>query len=189
MSAAGGVSLTVAPTIVDGPWLDATIVYEIGVPATDDIAPSVLVIDRSAVGVNGFVSLAELSDASVSVTPDGVETVAVFVSVPVADASIVPVTVKVAVAPTGRSTVVAMSSEPVASVHVAPPASTHAHVTADRSLGIVSPTAAPTTSDGPSLPTTIVYVIDSPGAESVPPCVFEIVRSASGVIVSTSVAE
>ena len=152
---AGGVSVTVAPTMVDGPGFDATIVYEIAVPATDDIAPSVFVIDRSAVGVNGFMSLAELSDTSVSVTPDGTDTPAVFVSVPVAEGSIVPLTVNVAVPPTGRSTVVAMSPEPAASLHVAPPASRQVQVTAERSAGIVSSTAAPATFDGPSLPTTI----------------------------------
>src|SRR6478735_1766671 len=47
---AGTVSATVAPVAVDGPPFVATIVYDTGVPGTWPVAPSVLVIDRSAVG-------------------------------------------------------------------------------------------------------------------------------------------
>ena len=89
----GRVSVTVAPVTEDGPLLVATIVYVTGVPATSVAAPSVLVIDRSAVGANVSVSVAELFVEVGSVTPVGAVTVAVLTSDPVALPAIVAVIV------------------------------------------------------------------------------------------------
>ena len=60
-------------------------------PGTADSTPSVLVIDRSAWGVNTSLSVALLFAGLGSVTPAGGLTVAVFVRVPVAAGSMVPV--------------------------------------------------------------------------------------------------
>jgi hypothetical protein len=87
---AGNVSLTVAPGASLGPGLLTTIVYVIGVPGTAVVAPSVLVICRSACGVSVSVSVAELFPGVGSVTLD--VTVAVLLSEPVAAELIVPVT-------------------------------------------------------------------------------------------------
>jgi hypothetical protein len=48
---AGTVSVTVAPVAVDGPALEATIVYVIGWPGVAVACPSVFVMARSAIGV------------------------------------------------------------------------------------------------------------------------------------------
>ena len=57
------------------------------------VLPSVLVICRSACGVSVSVSVAELLAGVGSVSPEGSETVAVLLRVPVAAALTVPVTV------------------------------------------------------------------------------------------------
>jgi hypothetical protein len=89
----GRVSVTVAPVTVDGPLLVATIVYVIEVPGVAAVAPSVLVIDRSAVGVSVSVSVAELLPLVGSVTPTGALMVAVLTRDPVAVGEIVAVSV------------------------------------------------------------------------------------------------
>jgi hypothetical protein len=90
-----------------------------------------------------------------SVTPAPTDTVAVFVSEPVAPAATVPVTVKVAVPPTGRSTEVLMSPPPDAA-HVAPPAAAQVHVAPVRAAGKVSVTFDAAADDGPAFEATIV---------------------------------
>ena len=64
-------------------------------PGTAEATPSVLVTDRSALGVSVSVSVAVLSAGSGSVTPAGGVTVAVLVRLPVAAGSMVPVRVMV----------------------------------------------------------------------------------------------
>src|SRR4029450_3387554 len=82
------------------------------VPGTAARTPSVLVMDRSALGVSVSTSVALLSAGSGSVVPAGGLTVAVLVREPVAAGSIWTVKVKVTVAPAGRSTVVARAPLP-----------------------------------------------------------------------------
>ena len=126
---AGSASATGALTAVDGPALPTTTVYVVLWPGMTEATPSVLVIDRSAVGFNVSVSVAELLAGVGSVTPTGGVMVAVLTRLPVAPATTVPVTVNVAVAPTGRSTVVLMLPLPLPAAHDAPPAGTHVQVT------------------------------------------------------------
>src|SRR3569623_292993 len=102
VSPAGKVSATVAPVAVLGPALFAVIVYAVLPPAVTVVTPSVLVIDRSALPPSVSVSVAELLASVVSVTPPGADTVAVLLSVPVAEAEIVPLAVYVALPPLGR---------------------------------------------------------------------------------------
>src|SRR5882672_2041775 len=90
---AGSVSVTVAPVTALGPAFDATIVYVTDAPGTAVVCPSVLVIPRFACDVRGSVSVALLFTGVGSVTPLGTATVAVLLSVPVADAFTVPVSV------------------------------------------------------------------------------------------------
>jgi hypothetical protein len=125
------------------------------VPGTSVAEPSVFVIDRSAVGVNVSVSVAELLAGVGSVTPAGGATVAVLASVPVADGAIDPVTTNVTDAPTGRLTLELTLPLPPAG-HVPPPAPEHVHVTPLKAAGIESATVAADTADGPALEATIV---------------------------------
>jgi hypothetical protein len=83
---AGNVSATVEPEALLGPAFDATIVYVTLVPGTSVVAPSVLVMARSADPVIVSVSVAELLPGVGSVTPPPAATVAVLDSVPVAAA-------------------------------------------------------------------------------------------------------
>ena len=148
--------------------------------------PSVLVICRSWVGASVVVSVAELFAGVGSVVPDGGLTVAEFVSVPVASWLIVALTEYVSVEPTGKLTVSVIEPVPLA-VHVAPPAEAHVQVAPISAAGRASATAAPTASDGPTLRTTIVYVVGVPGTAVATPSVLVMLRSASGVRVSVSV--
>ena len=161
----------------------------IDVPGTFDATPSVLVIDRSTVGVNVSVSVASLLAGVASVTPDGGTTVAVLTRVPVAEALTVAVTVNVTDAPTGRLTEALMLPEPLTAGHEPPPAAAHVHATPLNDTGIVSTTVAAGAAEGPAFEATIVYVTDVPGTFEVTPSVFVIARSAVGVRVSVSVAE
>ena len=141
LNVAGIVSVTGAATTAEGPALPATIVYVTEVPGTSVAAPSVLVIDRFAVGTNVSVSVAELLPGVGSVTPAGGATVAVLTRLPVADADTVPVTVNVTDAPTGRFTDALMLPLPLAG-HVPPPLPAHVHVTPLNAAGMVSATVA-----------------------------------------------
>ena len=124
-------------------------------PGTSVAELSVLVIDKSAVGVNESVSVAVLFAGVGSVTPAGGATVAVLARLPVAAAAIRPVTVNVTVAPTGRLTVVLMLPLPLA-VHVPPPVPVHVQVTPLSDAGMVSATVAAVTAEGPALVAAIV---------------------------------
>src|ERR1044072_3514303 len=94
VSPAGRVSWTRAPVTVAGPLLLAVIVYVTAPPGATEGTPSVLVIARSfgSAGRTVSESVAVLLFGSVSATPPGAATVAVFVSVPVAAALTVGVT-------------------------------------------------------------------------------------------------
>jgi hypothetical protein len=188
VSVAGNESVTVAPLITDGPAFDATIVYVTPCPGTADAAPSVFVIDKSPVGVNVSVSVAELFAGVGSVTAAGTATVAVLTRLPVAIVEIVDVRVNVAVPPGASVTVALMLPLPEAG-QVEPAEAAHVHVAPARLAGNVSVTVAPVTVDGPAFEATIVYVTDVPGTSPVAPSVFVIDRSAVGVSVSVSVAE
>ena len=89
----GSVSVIVALVTLDGPLLVATIVYVTLVPGVSVPMPSVLVIDRSALGASVSVSVAELLVDVESVTPLGTATEAVFVNDPVAPAMMPAVSV------------------------------------------------------------------------------------------------
>jgi hypothetical protein len=117
--------------------------------------PSVLTIERSAVGDKVSESVAVLFAAVGSVTPAGGAIVAMFTRTPVADAAIVPVTVNVTDAPTGRFTEALMLPLPLAG-QVPPAVPLHVHVVPVNVAGIVSVTVAAVTADGPVLLATSV---------------------------------
>ena len=90
---AGNTSLTVTPATFEGPRFVTTIVYVVDVPACTWSTQSVFVTEMSACRVivaGGVVALLLLGSGSV--TPLLGVTVAVFVTVPVAAGSTVPVT-------------------------------------------------------------------------------------------------
>src|SRR5436305_343600 len=90
--------------------------------------------------------------------------------------------------PAGIETVAAMLPVPEAAKLV-PADPVAVQLTAPKIAGKLSATLAPTASDGPPLPTTIVYVSDDPGTCNVLPSVFVTARLELSVIVSVSVAE
>ena len=151
----GMASVTVAPVIVDGPAFEATTVYVTDVPGTSVVEPSVLVMTRSAVGVNVSLSVAVLLPGTGSVIPAPTDAVAVLVRVPVAPAATVPVMTNVAVPPTGRSTATLMLPLPDAG-HVAPPPVEHVQVTPVRLAGTVSVTFEAGAEEGPAFDATTV---------------------------------
>src|SRR6267378_1611121 len=157
VSAAGITSATVAPLTALGPAFTATMVYVIADPGRTLPCPSVFVIARSAWGVSVSVSVAELLPGTGSATPAGSVTVAVLLSLPVAEALIVPVSVYVTAAPTGRFTTSLMLPDPAA-VHVPPPLPTHVQVAPLIGPGRASVTIAPFAAFGPRFDATIVYV-------------------------------
>ena len=110
---------------------------------------AVFVSDRSACGVSVSVSVAELLPGVGSVTPAAAVTVAVFESVPLALAEIVPVAVYVTEPPAGRLAVSLILPEPEA-VHVPPPAPTQVHVTPVIDAGNASAMMVPGASLGPA---------------------------------------
>ena len=185
---AGTVSATVAAVTDEGPALEATIVYVTEVPGTSPAEPSVLVIDRSAVGTKVSVSVAVLLAAVGSVMPAATATVAVLTSVPVAAAAIVAVTVNVAVPAGNRSTVVLMLPLPDAG-QVEPAEAAQVHVAPDNVAGRVSVTAVVKAADGPAFEATIVYVTVEPGTAVALPSVLVTATSARRLIVVVSVAE
>ena len=125
------------------------------VPGTSPVAPSVLVIERSAVGTNVSVSVAVLLAAVGSVTPAETAADAVFASDPVAVDAIVAVNVNVAVPLGSRSTVVLMLPLPEAG-HVDPADAAHVQVAPDNDAGNVSVMAVAIAADGPAFEAAIV---------------------------------
>src|SRR4029077_20328281 len=100
----GNTSTTEAPTTSDGPAFETTTAYVTAVPGTSSAKPSVLVTDRSAVGVNESTSVAELFDKSGSVTTPGDDTDAELTNEPDALAATTADTVYVTDEPTSRFT-------------------------------------------------------------------------------------
>src|SRR5437870_2888073 len=93
VSEAGNVSATVEAVALLGPALEAVMVYVTEPPAVAVVTPSVLVIERSALAESVSESVAELLPGTESVTPPGAVTVAVLLSVPVAEGEIVQLAV------------------------------------------------------------------------------------------------
>src|SRR5205823_1898523 len=123
-------------------------------------------------------SVAELLAGTGSEKPAGTLTVAVLASEPVAPADTVPWTVNVAVPPFIRFTAdVLILPDPDAG-QLSPALAVQVQVTPVMAAGSVSVTVAPVTANGPLFVTTIVYVIDAPGAAVAEPSVFVIARSA-----------
>src|SRR5436305_304 len=150
-------SVRVAPVTLLGPLLVTRIVYVVEPPALTLVAPSVLVMLRSAVEPTAVVSVAELLPGVGSVVPDGAIADAVLLNVPVAPAETVPVAVNVAVPPDTRLTLADMLPDPDAG-HDDPGDAVHVHVVDVSADGKASVTVAPMTSAGPLFVTTIVYV-------------------------------
>jgi hypothetical protein len=154
-STAGSVSATVAAVAVEGPAFEATIVYVTVVPGTSVVEPSVLVIDRSAVGTRVSVSVAVLLAAVGSVIPAATAAVAVLANDPVAVAEMVAVNVNVAVPLGSRSTEVLMLPLPDAG-QVEPADAVHVQVAPDNVPGKVSVMVVASAADGPAFEATIV---------------------------------
>src|SRR5436305_5622570 len=98
---------------------------------------------RSACGINVSVSVAELLPGVGSVVPAGAATFAVLLRLPVAEAEMLAVTVKVAVAPLARLTVVLMLPDPLVVPQFA--AGAHVQVSLVTIPGNMSVTVAPVT--------------------------------------------
>ena len=124
-------------------------------PGTSVNEPSVLVIERSALGVNESVSVAVLLAPLVSLLPAGAAIVAVLTSEPVAAAETAPLTVKVAVPETSRLTLALMLPLPDAG-QLEPALAAQVHVTPVKVAGKVSVTVAAVITDGPAFDATIV---------------------------------
>src|SRR3954463_4947834 len=140
---------------------------------------------RSALAPSVSGPVAELLPGVGSVTPAGAVTVAVLLSVPVANAEIEQLAVYVALPPLGRLTVSLRLPEPEA-VQVPPPAPAHVQVQVSEA-GNVSATVALVALLGPALLAVTVYVTEPPGVAVVTPSVLEMERSAFGARVSASV--
>lgn len=123
-----------------------------------------------------------------SVTPLGLETVAVLVMFPVAFDGKDAVRVKVAEPPFARLTVVLMLPVPLALPQLDPLDAAHVQETLPRMPGTVSVTVAPVTGLGPSLVTVIVYVNCVPGIGCVGVAVLVIRRFESEMTLSVSLA-
>ena len=110
--------------------------------------------------------------------PAGTATVAVLASVPDADGDTVPWTVKVAVPPSSRLTADVLILPLPEAGQLLPAMAAQVQLTLVIAAGTVSVTVAPVTANGPLLVTTMVYVIDAPGATVVAPSVLLIAKSA-----------
>lgn len=101
------------------------------------------------------VSLAELLFELGSTAPSGIPMVAVFVTVPVAEALGVTVRLNVAVPPLFKSTFVLMLPTPLADWQAEPEEAVQVHEALVSTAGNVSITGTPKTSFGPLLRATI----------------------------------
>ena len=154
---------------------------------TSTTAPSVLVIDRSAIGPSVLVSVAVLFVVFGSVAPAGAATVAVLTREPEPVGEIDATSVNVTLPPTGTVTTALIDPDPEAG-HVAPELGVQVQVAPVNKAGRVSVTVAPAAVDGPAFVTMIVYVIDPPGTDEPDPSVFVIARSGVTWTVSVSMA-
>ena len=115
-----------------------------------------MVTERSAVAVTAVVSVAVLSVGSGSVADPGTVTLAVLLSVPRKNGSIVPVTAIVTEPPAATSTVVFGLPLPDGAEQADGRSATHVQVALVNPPGNTSATLTPATDDGPALDTTIV---------------------------------
>lgn len=122
-------------------------------------------------------------------TPVGLATVAVLVTVPVALAGKVAVIENVAVPPFAKLTVVLMLPVPLALPQVDPLDAVQIHETLVRIAGTLSVTVAPVTGLGPSLVTVMVYVNGAPGIGCTGVAVLVMRRFDSEMTLSVSLAE
>lgn len=152
----GIVSVTVALVMADGPAFEATIVYVNAVPALTVARPSVLEIDRSAVGVKESVSVAALLAELVSTAPAGAVIVTVLDSEPVAVDDTATITMYVTEPADDKVAVVDIGMVPLAAPQVPPTPATHVHVPDVVPLGSGSVIEALVAVDGPALEATMV---------------------------------
>ena len=155
VSVAGSASLTREPKASDGPALLTITVYVSGDPATADVVPSVLVIDKSVDATTVSVSVAVLSVGLVSVGSDGPLIVAVLAIEPVAEGRTVAVKVYVADDPAAKSMVSLIEPEPP-DEQLAPADGEHVHDAPVNPAGSVSTTVAPVTLEGPAFDAVMV---------------------------------
>ena len=179
-SVAGIVSVTMAPVIADGPAFEAAMVYVSAVPALIVVKPSVLEIDRSAVGVSESVSVAELSAELVSTTPAGAAMLTVLAREPVAVDDTATITVYVTEPLGDKVAVVDIGSVPLAAPHVPPLPAAHVHVPDVAPLGKASVIGAAVAVEGPAFDATIVYVTLVPGTAVAAPSVLVTPRFTRG---------
>ena len=152
----GNVSPTKAFTAVEGPALVATIVYVVDVPGMTSVRPLVFVMERSPVGTSVSTSVDVLFSGVGSAMPVGGVIVAVFVSVPTAVGSMVPVSEYDAEPVARRETEELMLPVPLAAAQVDPGVGVHVHVAPVKTTGSVSTTAIPGASEGPAFCTVMV---------------------------------
>jgi hypothetical protein len=152
----GRVSVMLAFVAVEGPEFDTTMSQVVDSPGFTDVLLSVLVIDKSPVGLRASVSVAVLFAEFESVNVLGALTVAVFASEPLAVGVTVPVTERVALEPAARETGTEIALPvPLAVEHDPAPVTVHVHVTPVSEAGTVSAMVAPATEEGPEFATTI----------------------------------
>ena len=185
---AGTVSVNDVPPAALGPLLVRTIVYSIDPPAFT-VAGPVFKICKSAAALTPVTEVAESLAEFGSNVPLGTATVAVFEIVPVADASTVPVTVKVTDPLAGSVGMTAETARPATLTlvgHTAPfVAPAQLAETPFNALGTRSLKLAPLAALGPALVTTMLQVNGCNGCtEAAAVLVTKI--SATGTIVSVT---
>lgn len=120
------------------------------------LVPFVFVMERSEIAWKSRATVDELLAGLGSATPEGVATVAVFVSVPVAVLAVCAVKLNVAVPFTAKLTVVLMLPVPLGTAQLEPAEAVQVHVAPLNVAGKLSVTVAPVTAIGPLFVTTIV---------------------------------
>lgn len=144
---------------------------------------------RSTLKIGVSVSDARLLPEVGSKAPTGAVTDAVLSRLPVAAGEMAATAVYVNVPPTGMLTVTLILPVPLTVGQVAPPAAAQDQATPVIWVAEnVSATVAPVAFAGPALVTTIVYVVDVPGAYVGEPSVFVMPKFMLKIGVSVSVA-
>jgi len=180
LSVPGNESLTPTPPTVNAAAFVAVIVYVVLLPAFRLVTPSVFVIDRSA---------AKADTVSTSVTlllPElgsfVYATVAVFEIEPEALLLTVQVAANVTVPAAPTTTFSLIVPTPNAFGQLPPPDAEQVHVHAASAAGNVSATVTLLTAFALGFVTTMLYVVDEPGAIALTPSDFAIDRSAEGAV-------
>src|SRR6476620_1116551 len=123
-------------------------------PGVTVAEPSVLLMERSAIGVRVSVSVAELSTRFGSAPVDGIATESTLARLPFFLFNETATTENVTPWPAAMSTSVEMSPVPDACAHDEPVVAVHVHDVIVAPVGAASETFAPTTSEGPWFVTT-----------------------------------